>query len=47
MYSRKRSDRCEELKKLETVYLALQDQLKSIEHKNEELEQRKIQSLSR
>lgn len=47
MYFRKRSDRCEELKKFESVCLALQDQLKSIEHKNEELEQRKNQSLSR
>lgn len=44
---RKRSDRCDELKKLESTYLTLQDQMEEVEFKNRQLEQRKIQSLSR
>jgi len=42
-----RSDHCDKLKKLESMYLVLQKQLEDVEHRNEQLEQRKIQSLSR
>lgn len=44
---RTRSDRCDELKRLELAYMALRDQLEYVELKNEQLEHRKIQSLSR
>ncbi|KAL5239516.1 hypothetical protein ACI65C_006926 [Semiaphis heraclei] len=42
-----RSDRCDELKRLESAYLALQDQVEDVEHKNEQLERKKGQSLFR
>lgn len=44
---RNRSDRCDELKRLESAYLALQDQVEDVERKNEQLERKKVQSLSR
>lgn len=44
---RNRSDRCDELKRLESAYLALQDQVEDVEHKNEQLERKKGQSLFR
>lgn len=44
---RTRSDRCDELKRLESAYMALRDQLEDVELKNEQLERRKVQSLSR
>lgn len=44
---RKRSDRCDELKRLESAYIALQGQLEDVELKNKQLEHRKVQSLSR
>lgn len=44
---RTRSDRCDELKRLELAYMALRDQLEDVELKNEQLERRKVQSLSR
>lgn len=42
-----RSDRSDELKRLESTYLTLRNQLEDIEVRNEQLEQRKIQSLLR
>lgn len=44
---RTRSDRCDELKRLELAYMALRDQLEDVVLKNEQLERRKVQSLSR
>lgn len=42
-----RSDRCDELKRLESAYLSLQDQVEDEVRKNEQLERKKVQSLSR
>ncbi|VVC37039.1 Hypothetical protein CINCED_3A025372 [Cinara cedri] len=42
-----RSDRCEELKKIESKYLVLQSQIENIEHRNDELDGRKKHNLSR
>lgn len=44
---RNRSDRCDELKRLESAYLSLQDQVEDEERKNEQLERKKVQSLTR
>lgn len=42
-----RSDRCDELKRLESAYLTLQGQVEDVERSNEKLDRKKIQSLSR
>lgn len=44
---RNRSDRCDELKRLESAYLTLQGQVEDVERSNEKLDRKKIQSLSR
>ena len=44
---RNRSDRCDELKRLESAYLSLQDQVEDVERRNEQLERKKGQSLFR